>query len=55
MLVTSQLPNQTTKFSIIFERALVPPTFKKVPPPMGTASVSGHVTRMIHKKTIAEV
>jgi len=32
MLVTSQLPIQTTKFAIIsFQRALVPPTLKKVP------------------------
>jgi len=35
MLVTSQLPIQTTQFAIIsFERARVPPTLKKVPPPM---------------------
>jgi len=35
MLVTSQLPIQTTKFAIIsFQCALVPPTLKKFPPPM---------------------
>jgi len=35
MLVTSQLPIQTTKFATIsFQRALVPPTLKKVPPAM---------------------
>jgi len=35
MLVTSQLPIQTTKFAIIaFQRALVPPTLKKVRPHM---------------------
>jgi len=35
MLMTSQLPVQTTKFAIIsFQRALVPPHFEKVPPPM---------------------
>jgi len=35
MLATSQFPIQTTKFAIYsFQRALVPPTLKKVPPPM---------------------
>jgi len=35
MLVTPQLPIQTTKFAVIsFQHALVPPTLKKVPPPM---------------------
>jgi len=40
MLVTSQLPTETTKFATIsFQRALVPPPLKKVPPPMEPATV----------------
>ena len=42
MLVTSQLPIQTTKFAIIsFQRALVPPpTLKKIPPPMTVSATN---------------
>ena len=54
MLVTSQLPIQTTKFAIIsFERALVPPphTLKKVPSPMASARLSllQTLTKVAHR------
>ena len=42
ILVTSQLPIQATKFAIIsFQRALVPPTLKKFPPPMAKCIAAG--------------
>jgi len=39
VLVTSQLPTEITKFLYSFLRALVPPTLKKVPPPMAISHV----------------
>ena len=37
--MASQLPIQITKIFLVFQRALVPPTLKKVPPPMDMCKV----------------